>query len=218
MLAKSLDVYRSLGCMIVDVEIPDLDELNALADIMELSEIATVYGKTHREHESSFHPVLHDRIQIGLCISATDYLEARRARGRKLAEFVDRVFTVVDILHLPVMPSPAPAAQDIASRLAENPDVNLALVGRMTQFANYLGVPALSVPCGFSADRLPIAFQLLGPPFCESRLFRIGHAFQSATEHHLTEPDGHERDGLPCDYECARQPEMTNTRTRSFTT
>ena len=217
-LRKSLDVYRSLGCMIVDVEIPDLDELNALADIMELSEIATVYGKTHREHESSFHPVLHDRIQIGLCISATDYLEARRARGRKLAEFVDRVFTVVDILHLPVMPSPAPAAQDIASRLAENPDVNLALVGRMTQFANYLGVPALSVPCGFSADRLPIAFQLLGPPFCESRLFRIGHAFQSATEHHLTEPDGHERDGLPCDYECARQPEMTNTRTRSFTT
>jgi aspartyl-tRNA(Asn)/glutamyl-tRNA(Gln) amidotransferase subunit A len=98
------------------------------------------------------------------------------------------------------MPTPAPAAQDIRARLAESPDVNLELVGRMTQFANYLGVPALTVPCGFSADRLPVAFQLLGPPFSESRLFRIGHAFQSATEYHLTDLDGNERDGLPCDY------------------
>lgn len=200
-LRESLDVYRWLGCAIVDVEVPDLDGLNALADIIELSEVATVYGKAYREHEPWFHAILRDRIQIGLCISAADYLEALRARGRKLVDFIDRVFKVVDVLHLPVTPTPAPAALDIASRLAGNPDVNLELVGRMTQFANYLGVPALSVPCGFSGDRLPIAFQLLGPPFSEPLLFRIGHAFQSVTEHHLTVPDGHERDGPSCDHE-----------------
>jgi aspartyl-tRNA(Asn)/glutamyl-tRNA(Gln) amidotransferase subunit A len=184
-IEDSLDVYRSLGCAITRIEIPDFDEINAFADVIELSEIASIYGMTYREHKDKIHPILRDRIEIGLGIPAAEYFEARDLRDQKVKRFINHVFDVVEVMLLPVTPTVAPKAVDISSQLTENPDANMELVGRMTQFANYLGVPALSVPCGFSLDRLPIAFQLVGPPFSESILFQIGHAFESVTEHHL---------------------------------
>ena len=61
-------------------------------------------------------------------------------------------------------------------------------LARNTKPANYLGLPALSVPCGISANGLPVAFQLIGRPFDEALLFNLGHLFQSATDHHLRLP------------------------------
>ena len=59
---------------------------------------------------------------------------------------------------------------------------------RFTRPFNYLGVPALSVPCGFTANGLPVGFQLAGRPFAEALLFRLGHAYQQATDWHLRAP------------------------------
>ncbi|MBT3628937.1 MAG: amidase, partial [Rhodospirillaceae bacterium] len=58
-----------------------------------------------------------------------------------------------------------------------------------TRSNNYLGIPALAVPCGFTADGLPSGFQLMGRPFSEAQLFQLGHAYQSATDWHERVPD-----------------------------
>ena len=59
---------------------------------------------------------------------------------------------------------------------------------RFTRFANYLGVPAISIPCGFDAQGLPLGVQLIGPPFSEKRLLETAHRFQQATDYHQSTP------------------------------
>ena len=62
------------------------------------------------------------------------------------------------------------------------------MLSRNTRPISYLGLPALSVPCGFGTKGLPAAFQLIGRPFSEGKLFRLGNAYQEATDWHDTIP------------------------------
>ena len=79
---------------------------------------------------------------------------------------------------LPITATPVDEVDEVATPLAT-----------FTRVANYLGICALSLPAGMSADRLPVAVQLMGAPFAEATLIRAGRAFQQATEWHLQRPD-----------------------------
>jgi Asp-tRNA(Asn)/Glu-tRNA(Gln) amidotransferase A subunit family amidase len=68
---------------------------------------------------------------------------------------------------------------------------------RQSALANAIGLPALSVPCGFTDDRLPVGFQLIGAPFRESTLLEIAEAYQSATDWHEQHPDLDEMEHEP---------------------
>ena len=59
---------------------------------------------------------------------------------------------------------------------------------RNTRVVNFLGLPALSVTCGFTPDGMPTSFQLIGPPFAEALLFRLGHQYQRETDWHRRVP------------------------------
>ena len=61
---------------------------------------------------------------------------------------------------------------------------------RNTKVVNFLGLPAMSVPCGFTSNGLPMAFQLIGRPFDEAALLRAGHDYQLQTDWHLRVPAG----------------------------
>jgi aspartyl-tRNA(Asn)/glutamyl-tRNA(Gln) amidotransferase subunit A len=62
-------------------------------------------------------------------------------------------------------------------------------ISRNNRPANFLGIPALSIPAGFASNGLPVAFQLMGRPFSESLLFRVGDAYQRVTDWHQRVPD-----------------------------
>ena len=105
---------------------------------------------------------------------------------RFLAETMDGI----DLLHLPTSAClpPTLAASDMESADSET---LLALFSRLTNFMrpfNFLGLPAISVPCGFSAGGLPIAHQLVGHPFAEATLLHAVDVYQGATEHHRVVP------------------------------
>jgi aspartyl-tRNA(Asn)/glutamyl-tRNA(Gln) amidotransferase subunit A len=104
-----------------------------------------------------------------------------------LRELVTTIFKQVDVLHFPALGVATPTLEAARDTAAAQP----ALLERMTRFTrwvNYLGLPALAVPCGFTAQRMPVGFQLIGRPFSEQRLFRIGHAYQQATSWQLAAP------------------------------
>ena len=65
----------------------------------------------------------------------------------------------------------------------------MATFGRCTRVFSYLGLPALSVPCGFQADGMPAAFQLVAPPFAEAALFNAGHLYPREAGWHTRAPD-----------------------------
>ena len=139
--------------------------------------------------------VVLSRIEAGFHIPATRYLEAISLRGRYLAEFMEAVFEKVDVLHAPLLPVPVPTIE--ADPLGEEKSYTgsadvpeaIASMTKLTRPVNYLGLPALSVPCGFDRMGLPISFQLIGRPFAEADLFAIAETYQCATDWHATVPE-----------------------------
>jgi aspartyl-tRNA(Asn)/glutamyl-tRNA(Gln) amidotransferase subunit A len=110
-------------------------------------------------------------------------------RGPRItAEFVRHVFGAVDVLHAPVMTMPLPTrAETTPGGSSEVMDMLMQLT-RNTRPINFLGLPSLAIPAGFTDNGLPVAFQLIGRPFAEEMLFRIGDAFQGESDWHMREP------------------------------
>jgi aspartyl-tRNA(Asn)/glutamyl-tRNA(Gln) amidotransferase subunit A len=188
-LAESLTVIERQGARIVEVSSPDLDPHSRLMETISKCECVTVHSEWMRKRPEDYGKQVYNRIDGGLHIPATRYLEALSLRGRYLAEFMDAVFEKVDVLHTPVIPKPVPTIEETAYTGNETFHQISALMTKLTRPISYLGLPALSVPCGFSNNGLPVGFQLVGRPFGETDLFAVADAYQNATEWHTTSPE-----------------------------
>ena len=124
----------------------------------------------------------------GLTVSAVEYLHGQRLRARFTREFIDDVFARMDILATPTIPEPAPALAAAKAGSAADVIARMGRFSRLTRPFNALGLPALSLPCGVSADGRPLALQLVGRPFDEATLLRAGQAYESATAWHRRRP------------------------------
>lgn len=188
-MEESCRVFRELGAEIVEVQVPHLDILDGLSNVIMASEAATIHGKWLRTRPDDYQPQVRQRIMAGLFYPATKYLEALDARPHVAADVIDAVFAKADVLHAPLLPCPVPTIGE--TDLGGSADAH-AIVGslsRLTRPLNYLGFPGLTVPAGFDGNGLPIAFQLLGRPYSEATLLRAGHTYQTATDWHRRVPD-----------------------------
>jgi aspartyl-tRNA(Asn)/glutamyl-tRNA(Gln) amidotransferase subunit A len=126
------------------------------------------------------------RIRSGEHISAEEY-EKHRLELKRLRQNIGSVFQEVDLLVTPAVPIPAPRI----SELKEHPDLQrpreLVLL-RNTRPFNVWGLPAISVPCGFTTDGLPIGLQIVGPHWGEAAVLQLAHAYEQATAWHKREP------------------------------
>ena len=111
--------------------------------------------------------------------------EALRAR-REFNGRIARTFEAIDLLAVPAMPIAGPSLAQMAS-LGEDPAAILA-IGPFTAPFDVCGYPTISVPCGASANGIPIGFQFAAKPFAESLLTRAAHAYQSVTDWHTRRP------------------------------
>ena len=185
---ESLAVLRSCGARIVEVDVPDPQHTYQLTNAIGQVESATIYANWLRERPQDFSMVVRTRSEAGLLVPAVSYLEALNARARIAAEFVERVFGRVDVLHTPVMTLPLPTRAETAPGATGNVMDMLARITRNPRPITFLGLPSLAVPAGFADNGLPVGFQLIGRPFDEAMLFRVGDAYQSQTGWHLRAP------------------------------
>lgn len=187
-LDQAIEVFQTLGASMVPVRVPDLDRVNDLTNIILTSEAATIHARWMRDRPEDYSPEIRGRLEPGYFISATQYLEASRLRGPLTDAFVAQSFAGVDVLFTPLLPFPVPELDATRFSAAGGLPAFLATMTRCTRPVNYLGLPALSVPCGFSAGGTPFSFQLIGRPFAEGPLLRAAHAYQQATDWHCREP------------------------------
>jgi aspartyl-tRNA(Asn)/glutamyl-tRNA(Gln) amidotransferase subunit A len=188
-LAASLEVLRSLGARLVPVRLPDLSLAYQVADTIIKCEAATIHRRWLGERSQDYSDHVRSRIEAGLLIPATRYIEALSLRATLLADFLAQVMAEIDVLHLPALPLPVPTLAE--SDVEGTGEAVLALVAQLSRFTrpfNLLGLPALSVPCGFSASGLPLGCQLVGKPFAEAALFTVAHSYQQATDFHIKSP------------------------------
>jgi aspartyl-tRNA(Asn)/glutamyl-tRNA(Gln) amidotransferase subunit A len=121
-------------------------------------------------------------------IPATHYLEALSLRQKVLAEFVAAVFDKVDVLHMPMLSVPVPTIAETDVGASEGMERMLTALTWCTRPFNYLGLPVLTMPAGFSENGLPMSFQLAGRPFAEARLLAVGRAYEAQTRWHERVP------------------------------
>ncbi|MDP3804687.1 MAG: amidase, partial [Candidatus Omnitrophota bacterium] len=111
------------------------------------------------------------------------YLKAQKVRTRIKEDF-ENAFVTCDCIITPTTPSPA---FKIGEKM--NDPIGMYLSDIFTIPANMAGIPAISVPCGFSKEGLPIGLQILAKPFDEEMVFRVAYTFEQATDHHKSKPD-----------------------------
>lgn len=190
LVEASLKTYEDLGCVIVPVKVPDaVTIMNRLTNLITATEGASVHSRWLAEQASDYGPQTRARLAIGLFTPASLYLRVLTLRKRLVREFCDQVFGKIDALHTPLMVMPVPTLAE--SNMAANPGFAdyLLKIGHNTRPGNFLGLPGLNIPCGFTPDGLPCSFQLMGRPFDEGLLYRLGHAYQQATDWHERAPD-----------------------------
>jgi aspartyl-tRNA(Asn)/glutamyl-tRNA(Gln) amidotransferase subunit A len=188
--ADVLDIFQaglhslcSLGARIEDVSIPLLEDTEHAGNQIAWPE-ATQYHK-----EAGWFPAraaeygedVRSRLEMGTKVSAVAYLEALELRDR----FIQQVHLTmadagVDALVVPTTPIAAPLINEETTRINEKDYPTRALLLRLNRPANLAGIPAISLPCGFTPAGLPVGLQLIGAVAGEHLLLRIAHAFERA--------------------------------------
>jgi aspartyl-tRNA(Asn)/glutamyl-tRNA(Gln) amidotransferase subunit A len=184
----SIAAFRDLGAEIIEVKVPDMHLPTHMSNIVFNSEAVTYHGKWMRERPGDYQAQVFSRYEPGLYMPAEKYLKALASRVDLLRDFCDKVFSKVDVLHTPGLSIGVPSLADTDVEAGQGMPEMVARLSWTTRSNNYLGIPSLAVPCGFTADGLPAGFQLMGRPFSEAQLFQLGHAYQGVTDWHQKLP------------------------------
>ncbi len=179
-------VLERSGIALRPIRLPDPAAIADVCNILTRCESVAIHARLVRERPHDLQPVVRARLEVGFHVSAHDYLQASRLRSRLTREFVAEVFAEVDALVAPVIPAPAPPLASATTGSVEEIVRRMGSFSRLTRPFNGLGLPALSVPCGLSTSGLPLAFQIVGRPFDERTVLRLGHAHERETAGDLT--------------------------------
>jgi aspartyl-tRNA(Asn)/glutamyl-tRNA(Gln) amidotransferase subunit A len=187
-LDDTIAVLKREGAHVVEVELPDQRQLTAACQLVLAVEATAHHKRWLIERPQDYGPQVLMRLQNGLAIPGASYLEALRWRGPALSAHIAATADV-DAVIAPVAPVAAPTIAE--SDIGNSPDAESVIqrLTRLTRPINYLGLPSLAVPSGFTARGLPVAMQLIGRSFDEATLLRIGAAFQRATDFHERVPN-----------------------------
>ncbi len=178
---EAVETLKSLRMEVRDVEVPPLEQaVVALLTVLAV-EAASYHRQWLAQHPEGYSQAVRDRLKMGALIPAVDYLQAMRYR-RVFGDRLIRVFESVDVLVLPASPGPAHPFSE------ETPGRDFTPYVRRTGPFNLTGLPALSVPCGFSTDALPIGLEIVGRPFADGMVLQVAHAYQQVTEWHQRRP------------------------------
>ena len=155
-----------------EVELPMLQEYWAAASQVVIAEAAAYHKEHMAQRAQDFGESVRQRIQIGLDMSATDYVSGARVRDEARRTADDVLLNGLDLL---AMPSTINTAATIESATTDDPTLGLTW---LTAPFNVTGQPAISIPCGFTDDNLPVGLQLIGRRFDERTVLRAAHTFE----------------------------------------
>jgi aspartyl-tRNA(Asn)/glutamyl-tRNA(Gln) amidotransferase subunit A len=178
-VGQALAIVSKLTAGVQDVVIRVRPDVNAA--VMSAEGFA-FHAARVRETPQLFQPPVLGRLRGGAAVETTTYIERRRELD-EMRRAAPELFARVDLLVTPTVPVlPVPIAE------ARDDDAGTAVFARNTRPLNAYGLPAVSVPCGFAGNGLPIGLQIVGPPWGEESVLRLAHAYEQATDWHTRRP------------------------------
>ncbi|HVB78433.1 MAG TPA: amidase [Candidatus Binataceae bacterium] len=184
---KALDVLQSLGAVTQEVSLPH-SRLGppAMVAIM-LSEASALHGADLQTRPEQYSDGMRTLLYAGSLIPARRYVQAGRARTMIIGDQLAALKSA-DVLVLPTVAIPAPPVGDTLAAVG-NRRVNVdAALPRLTLPFNLSGLPAISIPCGFTSEGLPIGLQIVGRAFAEATVLNVAHAYEQSTRWHERRP------------------------------
>jgi aspartyl-tRNA(Asn)/glutamyl-tRNA(Gln) amidotransferase subunit A len=175
-MEAALVALEKTGARRVDATFARWRTLDHMTQLLQLPEVASAHGHFLRTRAADYGPQVRARIEYGHYIAGADHQTAMRARGTLLKAALAETFAGADVVMLPTLADPLPTIE--ALDVAGGPKL-MAAMARIVLYCrpiNYLGLPALTLP--FPPDGLPNGFQLVGRPFAESTLLRLGRSYQ----------------------------------------
>ena len=187
-IKQSLTTLRDLGCTLIPIALPDLVATDAAGGLITACEAAALHSGLLKGQGDLYSTQVRLRIERGFVISGVSYVNALRYRSVALKQFIEQVFSIVDVFLAPVLAHQTPEIEATDLRSGSEMDKLIAQLTRLTRPINYLGLPALAIPAGFTNDGMPISMQLIGRPFSEEMLLGLGHKYQLNSSWHEASP------------------------------
>ncbi len=188
-MEDALKVLEARGATVVRIQVPLMDAISVYQNIVSRTESATIHAQWMRTDPQAYGAGISGRLFPGYALPATYYVEALSRRGPILKQFAAEAFAQADVLVTPTIRTclPTLAATDV-DHGPPGSEVRFLAVSANTRPFNYLGLPAISVPCGFDPNGCPIGLQIVGRPFAEGRILNVAGAFQLETDWHWRKP------------------------------
>ena len=165
--------FADLGAYLEEVEVPQVYEAAVANGLMVTSDAAAFHRERLESRSQDFGEDVLKRLQTGAAYSSSEYILARRLQT-VLRRRYEEMFEHYDILLAPTTPITAPLMRSDAVERAR-------LLTRFTAPFNLTGLPAISLPCGFTNEGLPVGLQLVARPWDEARLLQAAFAYEQAT-------------------------------------
>jgi aspartyl-tRNA(Asn)/glutamyl-tRNA(Gln) amidotransferase subunit A len=186
-LRAAIILFEEAGYSIHRVAIAGLDEALTASGHISSAEALRYHDPHLRRVPENYGPNVFKRLERGYSVSALDYLKAMETRRQIKREF-RKVFEQIDCLLGAVVPGPPPLIGCGTVETGKGQEDVLQAFVRLNAPQNMAGLPALSIPCGFTGHGLPIGMQLIADAHREDLLFALGVAFQQRTDWHLRHP------------------------------
>ena len=184
---QAVEVLREFGIVVRDVELPHAETLSALMNTILPAEAGAYHLKWMRDRAGDYGPPILLRLLQGGAITAADFVNAQRVR-RVLQRETRDLMRSVDLLISPTVPYTAARFGQVMVPVGDSEmEASTARTRNLFPF-NALGLPAMSVPCGFDGQGLPIGMQIIGRAFDEETVVRAGYQYQQTTDWHLRRP------------------------------
>ncbi len=180
-VCEAAKVFEAMGCKVQEVNVDWMRDAALANKTMTQSDGAAIHRDRLREHPEMFGDDIRRRLEEGANTTSTDYILARRTQT-EMKKRLEMFFESHDLLLTPSTPIAAPTV--------EGHDA-VEQAGRLTRFTapfNLTGLPAISLPCGFTQSGLPIGLQIISRAWAESKVLNAGYAYEQATEWHLRVP------------------------------
>ena len=186
-VTEAIDVLAKLGVEVVELDMSTISDAHEATLTVLMAEASHFHQRRLAEHREDYGLDVREMLENGQKFSAADYVTAVRSRECTHREFA-RAFERVDFILTPTVPAPAPLRSMMDTSDGSDSNRIRPRLTQNTRIFNLLGLPAISVPCGFTKESLPVGLQIVGRWWAERELLQVAHAYEQATPWHGMSP------------------------------
>jgi aspartyl-tRNA(Asn)/glutamyl-tRNA(Gln) amidotransferase subunit A len=181
-LNDAMEIFRALGCSIVECALPNLEHARTLMWLISAAELASFHHEHLRDKRDLLHADVRSLLGFGQFIPATDYVHCQRVRAL-FARNMSDIFSSIDAILMPMLPIPPWPSSQTTFEIGDRTEDKMTLITRYSPLFNLTGHPAASLLAGFTADDRPLSVQIAAPLNAESTIFALASRFEQETGH-----------------------------------